>query len=97
MQPKAPTIVPTADVGLLDLPESVLVVVRAAGITSDSDFAWSCDEEELRKELDQFRMWASMEDRGPPLEPDEMPSPRGPDREEARKVKEHLERLLVLN
>ena len=53
MQPKAPTRVPTADVGFLDLPESVLVIVRAAGITSESDFAWSWNEEELRKELEE--------------------------------------------
>ena len=53
MKPEAPTIVPTEDVGLLDLPPSVLVIVRAAGVTSYNDFAWSWNEEELRKELEK--------------------------------------------
>ena len=53
VKPEAPTIVPTEDVGLLDLPQSVLVIVRAAGVTSYNDFAWSWNEEELRKELEK--------------------------------------------
>ena len=53
MKPEAPTIVPTEDVGFLDLPPSVLVIVRAAGVTSYNDFAWSWNEEELRKELEK--------------------------------------------
>ena len=52
LRPQAPTRVPAGDVALQDLPESVQSIVKAAGITTDSEFAWSWDEAELRKELE---------------------------------------------
>ena len=52
-KPEAPTTVPTEDVGFLDVPPSVLVIMRASGVTSYNDFAWSWNEDEFRKELEK--------------------------------------------